>query len=338
MIESVILLRGRGNHESTHRLSPCATWRLRTSAGVVHRMQFSAVSEMRRPLAFVLFLVAALGVLSFAEGDAFAYCHKSTCNPQKEDCEKDEYDCVSSGRGVAWTALPIPYRFHAGGSQHFDDSDLRTTVRRAFRTWESVECEDGPTSLVFKQGKDITSDPEQGEAAPLDFGIYFRDDVWPEQASDIALSRVNAFARNGMIAGANIEVNTAQKTFRLSATDRGEFDLESVLIHEVGHYLGLDHSSDPDSIMVTNYCNGESPCSKSTDALRTLGEDDIAAVCRLYPPKRTNPPQQQGCATSSRPASVPVAIVPSVALLLACLTRLTRRLRGERRGAARRVG
>jgi hypothetical protein len=281
---------------------------------------------------FVAVCVVSLLALALLERTAWAYCHKSTCNPEKEDCEKDEYDCVSSGRGVAWTQLPIPYRFHAAGSQYFEDSDLRMTVRRAFDTWESVECEDGPTSLAFKQGKDITSDPDEGEAAPLDFGIYFRDDAWPEQASDIALSRVNAFARSGMIAGANIEVNTAQKTFRLSNSDRGEFDLQSVMIHEVGHYLGLDHSSDPDSIMVTNYCNGESPCSKSTDSLRTLGEDDIAAVCRLYPPKNSSTAQEGCSASPSSPSSMktrgggrnaPLAIVPVVALVVAA--RLRRR-------------
>jgi len=272
--------------------------------------------------------MSALLAIELEASEASAYCHKSTCNPEKEECEKDEYDCVSSGRGMAWTSLPIPYRFHAAGSEHFRSKDLRAAVKRAFKTWETVECENGEvTSLHFKQGADIEEDPERGAAAPLDFGIYFRDEAWPEAASDIALSRVTARTKSGTIAGANIEVNTAQKTFRLQEDDEGEFDLEAVMIHEVGHYLGLDHSSDQDSIMVADYCNGEKPCTKSTDILRALGADDVAAVCRLYPPAPTDTSSCTASAIKRSPSTTnaPLWSVPAVAALIAI--RLLRRRR-----------
>jgi hypothetical protein len=257
----------------------------------MHQERAQALVNRRTP---TILAATILGAVLMTSTTASAYCHKSTCDPKKESCETDEYDCVSSGRGVAWTTSPIPYRFHAAGSALFDDRSLRATVRRAFQAWENVECSSGQTSLRFGEGEDIETDPPAGEAAPLDYGIYFRDDVWPEGKLDLALSRVDLY-RSGRIYGANIEVNTADKRFRLSSDDEGDYDLEAVLIHEVGHYLGLDHSGEPGSIMARSYCDGREPCPLGTEELRTLGTDDIAAVCRLYPPAQTGLDQTGGC-------------------------------------------
>lgn len=51
------------------------------------------------------------------------------------------------------------------------------------------------------------------------------------------------------------------------------FDLETVALHEIGHLLGIEHSSDPNSVMTPNYAG-----------LRTtLTDGDIDAVRQLYP-------------------------------------------------------
>ena len=57
-----------------------------------------------------------------------------------------------------------------------------------------------------------------------------------------------------------------------NATGFSQIDLLSVLIHELGHSLGLGHSGDPTSVMAPNY----------TGAKRTLSADDIAGIRAIY--------------------------------------------------------
>jgi hypothetical protein len=73
-------------------------------------------------------------------------------------------------------------------------------------------------------------------------------------------------------------------------------DLLTVAAHEIGHTLGLAHSSDPEALMYPSYSGPH----------RSLGEDDIAGVQSLYgvasaprpapevPPQDATPPPSKG--------------------------------------------
>jgi hypothetical protein len=72
----------------------------------------------------------------------------------------------------------------------------------------------------------------------------------------------------------------------------GSFDLLTVLAHEIGHALGLEHSTDPDAVMYYTYAGTRT----------SLADSDIAAIQVLYgsadgsvapldvPPPGTKPP------------------------------------------------
>ena len=271
---------------------------------------------------------AIVAVSLLASERAFAYCHKSTCDPQKQTCQYDEYHCVSSGYGYVWPSLPIPYRFNAAGSKQFaDDEEMRAAVRRAFRRWTQVTCDGKPTSLAFVEQADSRTSLKLGVKAPADYAIYFRDDDWLEEERDLALTRQDPFLNSGQIAAANIEVNTFDQTFRLADDQPGDFDLEAVLTHEAGHYIGLDHSPVRGSVMAPAYCDGQKPCPRPTEELRALGDDDLAAVCRLYPPTTAAP--KQGCGVAAAAVDRPsVAGVGTLVFPLVVLS--VRRRRGSR--------
>ncbi len=55
-------------------------------------------------------------------------------------------------------------------------------------------------------------------------------------------------------------------------SDTQNVDLLTVAAHEIGHNLGLDHSSDPDALMYPSYAGPH----------RFLGNDDIAGIQSLY--------------------------------------------------------
>lgn len=71
-------------------------------------------------------------------------------------------------------------------------------------------------------------------------------------------------------------------------------DLQSVILHELGHALGLGHSADSSAVMFASYCQG---CNK-----RALAPDDIAGITSLYGAGSPNPP-----AATPTPANTPPA-------------------------------
>lgn len=53
-----------------------------------------------------------------------------------------------------------------------------------------------------------------------------------------------------------------------------QYDAEAVLLHELGHLLGLDHSSSTDAIMRTDFTNGQK--------IGQLSSSDIAEIKKRY--------------------------------------------------------
>ena len=84
------------------------------------------------------------------------------------------------------------------------------------------------------------------------------------------------FGTGGTILG-DIHLDNTETWFDSSSETgtSGAFDLFTVLLHELGHALGLEHSLDTSSVMYANY----------TGAHRTLSTDDIAGITYLYGPQ-----------------------------------------------------
>src|SRR5262249_39572717 len=110
--------------------------------------------------------------------------------------------------------------------------------------------------------------------------LLFQDDKWTFDGLDdtIAKTTVSFDPATGTINDADIQLNYAYNDLTIG-DGHVVYDLESVLTHEIGHFLGFDHSSDPDATMFASYDEG-------TIGQRTLAPDDIAAVCAAYPASR----------------------------------------------------
>lgn len=86
----------------------------------------------------------------------------------------------------------------------------------------------------------------------------------------------------------NNDLNPAapnQLTWVDDPTDVGAdqfIDFYTVVLHELGHALGLGHSNDPASVMALYSVRG--------GAQRTLTSDDIAGIQAIYGPNQTPPP------------------------------------------------
>jgi YVTN family beta-propeller protein len=99
----------------------------------------------------------------------------------------------------------------------------------------------------------------------------------------IAITRVN-WNDQGEIIDADIVFNGRDFTFSLNenTTPSGQIDLQEVLTHEAGHFLGLDHTplvGDPKVRPTMNPFN----TTEAPREARTLEQDDRSGLTALYP-------------------------------------------------------
>ena len=84
---------------------------------------------------------------------------------------------------------------------------------------------------------------------------------------------------NGWTAGGDVKINTADRF-----GPNGQYDLPSVLIHEVGHSLGLGESPQPASIMYSYY----------SGARHDLSSYDVEGIQSIYGPRVADSFQSRG--------------------------------------------
>jgi MYXO-CTERM domain-containing protein len=92
---------------------------------------------------------------------------------------------------------------------------------------------------------------------------------------------------SGVIFDADVEVNSHEHAITVEEPPPpGTFDLQGILTHEAGHFLGLAHATDRRSVMYAYYQPG---------AIR-LTQDDVDGLCSIYPPL---PPGGCSCTSGS---------------------------------------
>ena len=90
----------------------------------------------------------------------------------------------------------------------------------------------------------------------------------------------------------------------------GAYDLQAILTHETGHFLGLAHATEATSVMYAFYRQG------AID----LTEDDAAGLCSIYPPAQSGN-GGGGCAVGPLRADDALGVVAVALVGLAMLLR-----------------
>lgn len=236
----------------------------------------------------------AFATLVAASPDAAAFCRSRTCNPYDpaQHCEKVD-NCVITGHELWWNSSCVSYDAQADGSplRGITAKDVQNVVGLAFEPWLQANCGSGqPSMTVGTYGPVQCDEPENTDPNhPNQYNrltekganvVMFRDDGWPYPNSTdaYALTTVTFNPDTGEIFDADIEVNSAD--FNVTVDGTGT-DLQSILTHEVGHFLGMAHAATADmTATMREHWNGN-----GTD-LRSLTADDEAGICDAYPPER----------------------------------------------------
>lgn len=181
--------------------------------------------------------------------------------------------------------FPVQWNLNPAAGTNVSGGNLQDTVTAAFTTWNTAPN----TSLSLTRGADshILSPAFDGInlicfTCSTDFSsdgtlaVTFTTTANGAGADD---NRGGKSRFAGQILDADILFNPAV-AFTMDGSSGS--DLQTVLTHEIGHFLGLDHSAVVKAMMF--------PYAPPLE--RTLGSDDVAAISTLYP--NSNPNMETG--------------------------------------------
>lgn len=229
------------------------------------------------------FAAAAAAALTFSFAlPSFAYCLTRTCDPNAGDCDKVN-GCYMAGLPLYWPNSCVSFDVQKDGSKKLGISadTLDAIAQKAFAQWMNADCGNGthPSIKVYDSGQIDCGKPEYNKDQPNANVITFHDDTWEytNTADTLALTTVFFDGDNGEIYDANIEINSNQYDFADGIVASGAADLNAVLTHEAGHFLGLSHSSLLSATMFGSY----------NSDMSTLEQDDEQGICNSLAPTRS---------------------------------------------------
>lgn len=225
------------------------------------------------------FVALALVVLA---GDAQAFCRSTTCRAtEKKPCATDGDGCSTEGSKLFWPTSCVSYATNSLGTSDLDPTDTREVIKKTFLAWSDVACPDGTIAKMTFQEREPVACKKSGynkTGANLNV-VLFQDERWNYRGVDGTLAKTSVTYNDdtGEIYDADIEVNTAFNTVTITDDpSKIQYDLQAILTHEVGHFIGIAHSPDPRAVMFASYSPGST-------SQRELHPDDIDAVCSIYP-------------------------------------------------------
>ena len=218
---------------------------------------------------------------------ASAYCLTRGCNEGTQDCPSDANGCLAeeSGHLLFWSSMCLSFDVQQDGSRlrNIEYEEARDAIHRAFATWLNADCGDGqgPKVRIEDFGPVECRTAEYNQQAGNANIVMFRDESWPyaNAIDTLALTTLIFNAETGEIYDADIEVNTFESPMSVGAVGRDDIDFNSVITHEIGHFLGLSHSLEEGSTMRPSYSPGNTE-------MATLEPDDVAGICAALGPDR----------------------------------------------------
>jgi hypothetical protein len=199
-----------------------------------------------------------------------------------EDSVQAEY--VTNG--IFWPTQPVTVNYNpAGGPAGLDDQGA---LVRAMQTWTDVAT----SSFTFAFGGLTSRCPSLYDGCPAQV-LDGHNDVGWNNIPTAGVLGVTWYTTGGQ-PEFDIVIDTSFVWYTGALpVPAGRFDLESVELHELGHGLGLGHSSVSAAVMAPSIASGT--------AKRVPHQDDINGISALYPgTSATSTPTRTATRTATR--------------------------------------
>jgi hypothetical protein len=184
---------------------------------------------------------------------------------------------------VKWAQMPVRYFVSDTGVPGVSAVDFQNAVGRAFATWQAV-----PTASITYQLAGVTSAlPGSDDGSSV---LGFRS--VPDLDRVLASTSFLVDSTTGALIESDIFFNSAFAWSTAAAGETGRYDLESIALHEIGHFSGLGHSALGETELISTggrrVLSAEAVMfpiafAPGSIAARTLKADDIAGISDLYP-------------------------------------------------------
>jgi hypothetical protein len=172
--------------------------------------------------------------------------------------------------GFRWR-LPVPYEVNTGSSQELGRQTTLDVVNASYANWSAPVCS-GYISQFRGETNGLWNSSDR-----MNTLVWFYDAAQrPRELGGRATIGVtlSVFSGNDAIDG-DILFNGIDHSWTTNAVRNGQVDAVSIITHETGHQLGLNHTPTQSATMYAAYLGGNGAAS--------LDLDDIAGVCNLYP-------------------------------------------------------
>ncbi len=183
---------------------------------------------------------------------------------------------------LRWTASPVPYFVSDAIVPNVSIPSFQAAVARAFATWEAV-----PTASISYRFAGYTSNLPGDDDARSTLGFLNE----PTLDRVLATTSFLVDGETGALVESDIFFNSAFAWSTAPAGESNRWDVETIALHEIGHFSGLGHSAIGETEVTAT---GRRMLSSETVMFpialgagnitgRTLDPDDIAGISDLYP-------------------------------------------------------